>query len=113
MLSNRSLQPQQNKMNLLRHRLLALSISIIAFAIASCSLARGDTPINALLITGGCCHDYDFQKLELTTGISKFAEVDWTIVHEGGDGRDYQSKLFENPYWAAEFDVVVHNQCSK
>lgn len=111
MLSNRSLQPQQNKMNLLRHRLLALSISIIAFAIASCSLPKGDTPINALLITGGCCHDYDFQKLELTTGISKFAEVDWTIVHEGGDGRDYQSKLFENPYWAAEFDVVVHNQC--
>ena len=47
----------------------------------------------------------------MTTGISKFAEVDWTIVHEGGDARDFQSKLFESPNWAAEYDVVVHNQC--
>ena len=98
-------------MNLFDHRLLALLISIITFAVAGCSLLKGEIPINALLITGGCCHDYNFQKRELTTGISKFAEVDWTIVHEGGDARDFQSKLFESPNWAAEYDVVVHNQC--
>ena len=77
---NWSKQPKQNKMNLPGHHLISLTISIIAFALASCSLPKGETPINALLITGGCCHDYDFQKQELTTGISKFAEVDWTIA---------------------------------
>jgi hypothetical protein len=94
-----------------RHRLLATSASIIALALAGCSLPKGETTVKALLITGGCCHDYDFQKQVLTTGISEFVEVDWTIVHEGGDAKDYQSKLYDNPHWAAEYDVVVHNQC--
>ena len=41
-------------------------------------------PIKALLVTGGCCHDYERQKLILTQGISARADVEWTIVHQGG-----------------------------
>ena len=94
-------------MNHLYRRSFAILVSVIALALGGCSLPKGETPISALLITGGCCHDYDFQKQVLTTGISEFADIDWTIVHEGGDSKDYQSKLFDNPYWAAELSYIA------
>ena len=68
-------------------------------------------PIKALLVTGGCCHDYDRQKLILTQGISARADVEWTIVHQGGSTTNAKIPLYENPDWAKGFDVVVHNEC--
>ena len=58
-------------------------------AIAGLTLAPGEkpaapAPIKALLVTGGCCHDYDMQKVIIPAGISERANVDWTVVHEGG-----------------------------
>jgi type 1 glutamine amidotransferase len=91
-----------------------VSIALLALAIlilSGCGKNDIDTPIHALLITGGCCHDYDFQKQTLTTALSQRAPIEWTIVHEGGDSRDFQSKLFNDPNWSADYDVVVHNEC--
>src|SRR5436309_8416077 len=86
----------------------------IAFALlfhAPCLLAA--EPIRALLITGGCCHDYEAQKKTLTEGISARANVTWTIVHEGdADAKDHKFSIYEKPDWAKGFDVVVHNECS-
>ena len=48
--------------------------------------------LKCLLVTGGCCHDYDFQKQALTTGIAQHAPIEWTIVQEGGESKDFQSK---------------------
>ncbi len=69
------------------------------------------TPIKALLVTGGCCHDYEAQKKILTTGISARANVEWTIVHEGGNAQDHRVSIHEHEDWAAPYDVVVHNEC--
>ena len=70
-------------------------------------------PLRALLITGGCCHDYEAQKKILTDGISARANVTWTIVHEGdADAKDHKFSIYEKPDWAKGFDVVVHNECS-
>jgi type 1 glutamine amidotransferase len=69
--------------------------------------------LRALLITGGCCHDYTAQKKILTEGISQRANVTWTIVHEGDDeGKNHKFSTYEKPDWAKGFDVVVHNECS-
>lgn len=68
-------------------------------------------PLRALLITGGCCHDYEAQKVIITKGISARAPVDWTIVHEGGSSQDHKISLYANPDWAKGYDVVVHNEC--
>jgi len=68
-------------------------------------------PIRALLVTGGCCHDYDRQKLILTRGISARADVIWTVVHQGGTTTDTKIPLYDDPNWADGFDVVVHNEC--
>ena len=70
-----------------------------------------DRPIQALLVTGGCCHDYDRQKLILTRGISARANVQWTVVHQGGTTTDTKIPLYDDPNWAEGFDIVVHNEC--
>ena len=68
-------------------------------------------PVRALLITGGCCHDYEFQAKALTEGIKKFGPVTWTVVNEGGKSKNAKFPLYENPAWAKPYDVVVHNEC--
>ncbi|MCA8999677.1 MAG: discoidin domain-containing protein, partial [Planctomycetaceae bacterium] len=70
-----------------------------------------EKPIQALLVTGGCCHDYNRQKLILTRGISARANVRWTVVHQGGTTTDTKIPLYEDPHWAEGFDIVVHNEC--
>ncbi|WP_153558098.1 PVC-type heme-binding CxxCH protein [Roseimaritima sediminicola] len=73
--------------------------------------ANDDRPIQALLVTGGCCHDYERQKRILTRGISARANVRWTVVHQGGTTTDTAIPLYNDPDWAEGFDIVVHNEC--
>lgn len=75
------------------------------------STAAESRPIRALLVTGGCCHDYDRQKLILTRGISARANVRWTVVHQGGKTTNTPIPLYDDPNWADGFDIVVHNEC--
>jgi type 1 glutamine amidotransferase len=83
---------------------LALLLSLLApFGYAA--------PLRALLVTGGCCHDYDLQAKALIDGAKKSAEIAWTVVNEGGKGTQAQIPLYDNPDWAKPYDVVVHNEC--
>ena len=68
-------------------------------------------PIRALLVTGGCCHDYAKQKVILSEGVSDRANVEWHIVQQGGSATNSKIPLYENPDWAKGFDVIVHNEC--
>ena len=67
--------------------------------------------IRALLVTGGCCHNYKYQSKALIAGVAKDAKVDWKVVNEGGTGTRAKIALYDNPNWAKGFDVVVHNEC--
>lgn len=66
--------------------------------------------IKALLIAGGCCHDYPNQTQILTEGISQRASVEWEIVR-GFSGRERMLKIYQTEDWAEGYDVVVHNEC--
>ena len=68
-------------------------------------------PLKALLITGGCCHDYNRQKLLLMDGIGRRTPVDWTVVHEGGTGTHHIYPLLQKKNWSRDFDIVVYNMC--
>jgi putative membrane-bound dehydrogenase-like protein len=68
-------------------------------------------PIKALFIAGGCCHDYDRQKLIIPRGVSARADVQWTIAHQGGTSTASKIPLYLDPAWAEGFDVIVHNEC--
>lgn len=95
-------------------------VLFVAFAATAPSVSRADDaekkpaanpPVKALLVTGGCCHDYERQKAILTKGISARANVVWTIAHQGGTKTDSKIPLYEDEDWAKGFDVVVHNEC--
>ena len=74
------------------------------------SLHRGK-PIKALLITGGCCHNYLFQAAALTKGVEAYADIEWTIERDPRTGTRGKIELYNDPDWAKEYDVVVHNEC--
>ena len=67
--------------------------------------------LKGLLITGGCCHDYENQKRLITEGVSQRASISWDIVHEGGTSRDHRISVYGNKGWAKKYDVIVHNEC--
>jgi len=85
--------------------------TILFGALISALNIQSAEPIKALLITGGCCHDYTKQKLIISQGISKRANVDWEIVHEGGTDRNHKISVYLKKDWIKKYDVVVHNEC--
>ncbi|MCA9051163.1 MAG: ThuA domain-containing protein [Planctomycetaceae bacterium] len=73
--------------------------------------AEKPAPLRGLLITGGCCHDYENQKRIITEGMSQRVNIEWEIVHEGADGREYEISVYKKPGWAKGYDVIFHNEC--
>jgi len=89
----------------------ALFATLTAQAFAATPTPAPANPVRALLITGGCCHDYDFQTKALTEGVKQVGNVTWNVVNEGGKTTRAQIKLYDDPNWAKAYDVVVHNEC--
>ena len=76
------------------------------------SLAQAADPVKILLITGGCCHDYDYQTKEMQAAFKEHKiEVEWKVVNEGGNGTKAELEMYNNPDWAKGYDVVIHNEC--
>ena len=68
--------------------------------------------LKVLLVTSGCCHDYDFQTKQLQLAFQKESvDVVWTVVNDGGKGTSAILKLYDDPDWAKPYDVVIHNEC--
>lgn len=97
------------------NRTLCLLAGVLLAALSSSTASAQDAaaakPIKALLVTGGCCHDYEAQKKIITEGVSARANVEWTIVHEGGTDRKHKVSIYSDPNWAKNYDIVVHNEC--
>ena len=92
--------------------LLVSSFAAVATAFSSARAADEGKPIRALLVAGGCCHDYKHQKDILTKGISARANVQWKIAYDPDTGTKHLNPIYENDDWAKGFDVVVHDECS-
>ena len=69
-------------------------------------------PLRALLITGGCCHDYARQKNILKQGIESRAMVEVIHVHSSDSSTKARFGLYDNPDWAKGYDIVLHDECS-
>jgi len=92
-------------------RLLFLMIGLLVAGGIRPVSAEDSKPMRALLITGGCCHNYPFQTQQLTNALAKLTPVEWTVVMEGGNGTRAEIPLYDKPDWAKGYDVVVHNEC--
>lgn len=93
--------------------LVRLLCSLVLLLACSLPAIAADTkPLNILLITSGCCHDYDFQTKSMQLAF-KNAGVDanWTVVNKGGAGTDAKIDFYGDSSWAKNFDVCIHNEC--
>ncbi|MEO0796719.1 MAG: ThuA domain-containing protein [Verrucomicrobiota bacterium] len=90
---------------------------MLSFFVASSLVAKPKPSpkpdVKALLITGGCCHDYDTQQEIIPSGIDDNSKlrVQWTILHQRTKAGDVLLDFYKNPDWAKGYDVVVHNEC--
>jgi len=88
---------------------------VLALALALAALpafaADAPTPIRALLITGGCCHDYGAQK-DLLKAIEARANVVVDQMHSADTTGSPPLPLFGNPNYARGYDVVIHDECA-
>jgi len=86
-------------------------LAAFTFHSAAAEKLYSGKPLRALIITGGCCHNYKFQAAAMTNGIGKVADAEWTVVNEGGSGTRGKIDLYNNPDWAKPYDIVIHNEC--
>lgn len=95
-------------------RIVVAAVTFFVGFIASPAKSQADDeqPIRALLVLGGCCHDYKVQQKLLTEGISARANVQWVISYDPDTGTKHLNPWYEKEDWAAGFDVVVHDECS-
>jgi Trehalose utilisation len=97
---------------------LVFSVSLTAMILASSWTSQvpadepGVKPIRALLVLGGCCHDYSTQKELLTKGISQRAHVEVSVAHDPDTTTKHLNPIYQSATWADGFDVVIHDECS-
>jgi len=90
----------------------AAFLSAVALVLPTAAArAQDDKPIRALLVLGGCCHDYANQKDLITKGISGKANVSWAIAYDPDKGTKHINPVYESDDWAKGFDVIVHDEC--
>jgi hypothetical protein len=95
------------------------SLCILIAALAVCSSASAKPKqaagpvIKALLITGGCCHDYDEQRdvIPMSIDLHSKQKVEWTILQQRTKAGNALLDFYKNSDWAKGYDVVVHNEC--
>jgi type 1 glutamine amidotransferase len=93
--------------------LVLLGAAPLGLAGLSTALAADDTqPIRALLIIGGCCHDYAHQKDILPKGISARANVEWTVAYDPDTGQAHKNPVYDSADWSKGYDVIVHDECT-
>lgn len=87
------------------------TLALLAAAAATPARADDPKPVRALLVIGGCCHDYARQKDLLTKGVSARANVQWAIAYDPDTGTKHLNPVYAKPDWAKGFDVVVNDEC--
>ena len=87
--------------------LTVLFASLLGFSHAG----EGAKPIRALLVIGGCCHDYAKQKEILKQGIEARARVEVTISYDPDKGVKHLNPVYESPQWSRGYDVIIHDEC--
>ncbi len=91
-------------------------ITILTVALAGAFLnpaAIAETrPLKALLITGGCCHDYKTQKDLLKEGIESRANITVDQIHTDSSSTKPDLPIYGMPEYAKGYDVVIHDECA-
>jgi type 1 glutamine amidotransferase len=91
---------------------LAVLATTLGITLRADERATPPKPLRALLVIGGCCHDYAKQKEILKTGLEARANVTVDVLYTPDSGTQYRFPEYENPEWAKNYDVVIHDECT-
>lgn len=90
--------------------------NIAALAMASIAFIPGlraeTKPLRALLLTGGCCHDYATQKDILKKGIEARANIIVDQIHTDNTTVKPDLPIYGFPEYANGYDVIIHDECA-
>ena len=89
-----------------------MRFSSFILLLAALPVAAREIPIRALLVCGGCCHDYEKQSVILRDGIQARANVQVYVVRSVDNGTKPWFPMYENKDWAAGYDVIIHDECA-
>ena len=96
-------------------RAVSLSLAVLILPLVCTPFARSqDTattkPLRALLVTGGCCHDYVTQTEIIKQGIRQRVNVTWEVF-QGSMPDEREPAIYQTEDWSQPYDVVIHNEC--
>ncbi len=86
----------------------AVALTTVSFT-ANAASAR---PLRALMVAGGCCHDYAGQHKVVSEGIQARANVRVDVVWTDDRSVNPPLPLYDNPDWAKGYDVIIHDECA-
>jgi putative membrane-bound dehydrogenase-like protein len=83
-------------------------------SLSSVALAKEDAnkPLKALLITGGCCHDYAKQHEVIAKGIQSRANVQVDVIWTDDKGTNPPLPVYDKADWAKGYDIIIHDECA-
>ena len=90
-------------------RLLTALLTLTALVSAP---AAAPKPLRALVIAGGCCHDYALQHVILKEGLEARAHIEVETIHSPDRSTKAKFEKYEKPDWAKGYDVIIHDECS-
>jgi type 1 glutamine amidotransferase len=92
---------------------LLFVFGLVGLLIVHSAQAAPKPDLKALLVTGGCCHDYESQRDIIPEVVDKHSKlnIQWTVVHQRSKKTDTLLEFYKNPHWADGYDVIVHNEC--
>ena len=90
-------------------RLLTALLALTALVSAQAAATK---PLRALLIAGGCCHDYALQHVILKEGLEARAHIEVETIHSPDRSTKAKFEKYEKPDWAKGYDVIIHDECS-
>ena len=96
----------------MRITLTVCCLALIALTNLTSAEDKAPKPLKALLITGGCCHDYAKQKDLLKAGIEARAHVIVDQVHTADNTTKARFAIYEKADWAKGYDVIIHDECT-
>lgn len=90
---------------------LTLAAAMAATA-STQALAADAKTVKALLITGGCCHDYATQKEILKKGLEERLNIEVTQINSPDKSTKPPLPIYGNPDYAKGYDLVIHDECA-
>jgi hypothetical protein len=93
-------------------RYLLTALTAVAALTAVPAFSEDKPPLRALLLLGGCCHDYNVQKDILKDGIEARANVTVDIIYSADTSTAPPLTFLGQVDYAAGYDVVIHDECA-